>query len=280
MISIITSTISLDQITVKRIIADYNAIKDAGVNFELIIQDCQSDLDLLKQLENLPYTSIRSELDSGIYDAWNRALPRIKGDKVCFLGVDDFPLYDWLICADELTLDENEVVVCDVNYIDNNGCVVGIYKNPRESKLDMRIAKYLHPGFIFSAKFYKKTNFKPQYKIIGDGLFYSKMPFAILKRHFNKSGVNMTIGGTSNSPLGARKRMYEYIAAFRDRDIDNNFKMYSRFIIENLPQYLLSFIPRIYKFIQLLRMQFKYKILTRKNSPYADINSSKFFKLP
>lgn len=266
MISIVTSTKSLDILTVQRLINTYTSIKDSGLNFELIIQDCQSDANFVDKLRSLPFICIETEMDSGIYDAWNKALPRIKGDKVCFLGVDDIPLCDWLYFADELTLEENEVVVCDVNYIDNNGCVVGTYKNPRESKLDMRIAKYLHPGFIYSAKLYKNANFKSQYKIISDGLFYSKMPFAILKRHYNNSGVNMTIGGTSNSPLGARKRMYEYISAFQVGDIDNNLKMYIRFIIGNLPQYLLSFVPRVYKIIQLIRMQLKYKTLTDTKS--------------
>lgn len=259
MISIITSTKSLTEKIVQRLICDYNSIKDSGVNFELIIQDCDSDPNLLDQLKKLSYTSIRSELDSGIYDAWNRALTRIKGDKVCFLGVDDIPSPDWLIFADALSLDVYEVVVCDVDYIDSNGAIVGTYKNPRELKSDMRVARYLHPGYIFSSNLYKNYRFKSQYKIISDGLFYAQMPFSMLKKHYNKSGVFMTIGGTSNSPSGARRRMYEYIAAFREKDIDNNLKMYIRFIIGNLPQYLISFTPQIYKTLQLIRMKIKYK---------------------
>jgi hypothetical protein len=264
MISIITSTKSLTYITVQSLIANYNIIKDSGVKFELIIQDCQSESILLDQLRDLSYTSVNSELDSGIYDAWNRALPRIKGDKVCFLGVDDIPSSDWLIFADKFILDKCDVVVCNVDYIDINGNKLGTYKNPSELQSDMRVAKYLHPGYIFSSKLYIYYRFKSGYKIIGDGLFYSQMPIAFLKNHFGMSGVLMTIGGTSNSPSGARIRMYEYIKAFCAKDIDNSLKMYLRFIGGNLPQFLLSFMPRIYKFFQLVRMKLKYKIQHNK----------------
>lgn len=32
----------------------------------------------------------QSESDRGIYDAWNKALPRARGEWICFLGADDF----------------------------------------------------------------------------------------------------------------------------------------------------------------------------------------------
>lgn len=260
MISIITSTKSLDKFTAQHLIDEYNIVKDAGVDFELIIQDCLSDPVLINELNKISYISVKSEPDSGIYDAWNKALPRIKGDKVCFLGVDDTPSSDWLIFADKSSLNEYEVIVCDVDYRNQYGRIVGTYKNPTEIKLDMRVAKYLHPGCIFSASLYENRIFKSQYKIISDGLFYAQMPFATIKSNYNKSGVLMTIGGTSNSSMGARRRMHEYIAAFRDGDIEVNINMFNRFFIGNLPQYFLSFAPGIYNVIQLLRMKVKYKI--------------------
>lgn len=62
-------------------------------NFEWIVQDAQSTddtLDLIKQFQQeLPHVSCVSEQDTGIYDAWNKALLRVRGEWVLFLGADD-----------------------------------------------------------------------------------------------------------------------------------------------------------------------------------------------
>lgn len=65
-------------------------------DFELIIQDGASTDDTVAVAETwrrrLPALRIVSEPDTGIYDAWNKALPRIRGQWVLFLGADDFIL--------------------------------------------------------------------------------------------------------------------------------------------------------------------------------------------
>lgn len=62
-------------------------------DFELIIQDGASKDDTVAVAESyrdrLPFLSLASEPDTGIYDAWNKALPRIRGEWVLFLGGDD-----------------------------------------------------------------------------------------------------------------------------------------------------------------------------------------------
>lgn len=62
-------------------------------DFELIIQDGASKDDTVAVAESyrdrLPFLSLASEPDTGIYDAWNKALPRIRGEWVLFLGADD-----------------------------------------------------------------------------------------------------------------------------------------------------------------------------------------------
>ncbi len=62
-------------------------------DFELIIQDGASKDDTLAIAESyrgkLPALSILSEPDGGIYDAWNKALYRVQGEWVLFLGADD-----------------------------------------------------------------------------------------------------------------------------------------------------------------------------------------------
>lgn len=62
-------------------------------DFELILQDGASSDETVALAESyrdrLPTLSIASEPDCGIYDAWNKALQRVQGEWVLFLGADD-----------------------------------------------------------------------------------------------------------------------------------------------------------------------------------------------
>ncbi|MDR2054627.1 MAG: glycosyltransferase [Desulfovibrio sp.] len=62
-------------------------------DFELIIQDGASSDNTVAIAESyrkrLPALSLVSVPDTGIYDAWNRALERARGEWVLFLGADD-----------------------------------------------------------------------------------------------------------------------------------------------------------------------------------------------
>ena len=62
-------------------------------DFELIVQDGAST-DATTAVaeacrERLPALAVVSEPDAGIYDAWNKALPRAGGEWILFLGADD-----------------------------------------------------------------------------------------------------------------------------------------------------------------------------------------------
>ena len=62
-------------------------------SFELIVQDAASSDDTLQLLDNasqrLPSIQVSSQKDHGIYDAWNKAISRAKGQWLLFLGADD-----------------------------------------------------------------------------------------------------------------------------------------------------------------------------------------------
>jgi glycosyltransferase involved in cell wall biosynthesis len=69
-----------------------SVINQTYPNFEyLIIDGGSSDrtVDILKKYDKSIDFWI-SEPDKGIYDAWNKALQRITGEWICFLGADDF----------------------------------------------------------------------------------------------------------------------------------------------------------------------------------------------
>ncbi|MGL4209738.1 MAG: glycosyltransferase, partial [Candidatus Adiutrix sp.] len=62
-------------------------------SFELILQDGASSDNTVQIAENyrhrLPALHIKSEVDTGIYDAWNKAVTRANGQWLVFLGADD-----------------------------------------------------------------------------------------------------------------------------------------------------------------------------------------------
>ena len=62
-------------------------------DFELVVQDGASKDGTLATLElyreSLPALHVQSEPDRGIYDAWNKAVPRTSGEWLLFLGADD-----------------------------------------------------------------------------------------------------------------------------------------------------------------------------------------------
>ena len=85
------------------IVAVYNAagtlaqcldsvIAQTSPQFELLVIDGGSTDGSVKIIQEraskLAYWT--SESDQGVYDAWNKALPHVQGDWVCFLGADDY----------------------------------------------------------------------------------------------------------------------------------------------------------------------------------------------
>lgn len=70
-------------------------------NIEWIVQDGGSKDGTLDKLRpHADRIKLVSEPDSGVYDAWNRALDRATGDWAIFLGADDFfmalPGFPWV----------------------------------------------------------------------------------------------------------------------------------------------------------------------------------------
>lgn len=88
--TIITATRNASA-TLPRLFA--SLVAQTFTNFEWVVQDGNSTddtLDLIKQFQQeLPHMSCISEQDTGIYDAWNKALLRVRGKWVLFLGADD-----------------------------------------------------------------------------------------------------------------------------------------------------------------------------------------------
>ncbi len=98
-------------------------------DFEVIVADGASTdgtLEILKANEDI--VAWRSEPDSGIYNAWNRALGRARGEWICFLGSDDWlsdsQALERLVPALRAGGHGCRVVYSRVRFVDPAGCAL------------------------------------------------------------------------------------------------------------------------------------------------------------
>jgi glycosyltransferase involved in cell wall biosynthesis len=147
------------------------------LGWELVVIDGGSSdgtQDLLESYSGRIHYSV-SEPDTGIYQAWNKALPETRGTWICFLGADDrFARPDVLeLMAEPLTAaDESvRVVYGSVNVVDESGVVLSTVGRPWPSvraafRDHMAIP---HQGvFHHSSLFDRHGRFDEAYRICGD----------------------------------------------------------------------------------------------------------------
>ena len=92
--SILVSFIVATKNSSSRIHGLFNSFNDhcPKDSFEVLISDSQScdmTLDIVRYYSNFFPIQIVSRIDSGIYNAWNNAIPYAVGDWLVFLGDDD-----------------------------------------------------------------------------------------------------------------------------------------------------------------------------------------------
>lgn len=131
MFSIVTATMHLELDEMDRVLAFYDGCHEAGLPFELVIQDNGSGDEVIETLRSRDYVKVVSEPDGGIYDAWNRALTRVSGDWVGFLGIDDLPTLDWVSFVSVFPpADKVSALACDVSMEDENHERIGSSRIP------------------------------------------------------------------------------------------------------------------------------------------------------
>jgi glycosyltransferase involved in cell wall biosynthesis len=87
-ISIIIATLNAEALIQRAIVS---VLMQTCPNYEIIVQDGASTdgtLEILKRFKGR--VNWISEPDTGVYDAWNKALAKATGDWAIFLGADDF----------------------------------------------------------------------------------------------------------------------------------------------------------------------------------------------
>lgn len=211
-----------DTITISIIISTYNAEKYLEIalrsietqtypHWEIIVQDGGSTDGTLNILKRHPHSvDCISAPDSGIYDAWNKAVARAGGDWIIFLGADDFLLHDKVLENSVACLKQfsEEIIYAygvvlqgekgQVNYVFNNS----LHNTFHIFFSDMGIQ---FPGTFIRSSFLKKHAFDTSYKIAGDFELaartvslgnVSRIPLAVAYREMGGMSTNPDHAGT------------------------------------------------------------------------------------
>ena len=172
-------------------------------NFELIIIDCKSSDKTIEKVKSFSFDKLKivSEIDNGIYDAWNKGILLSKGDWIIFLGSGDI--------IKSFALDEYAKIISENKNIDyiiakailfnkhSDLKVIGRNWNWSDFSISMRIC---HVGSAHSKNmFIEKGMFDEKYKIAGDYDFLLRFGKHLKVAYCDRVLFKMLDGGISNS---------------------------------------------------------------------------------
>lgn len=172
-------------------------------NFEHIIIDGASDdgtLDLIKEIA--PRSTVISEPDKGIYDAFNKGVKKASGEYVHFLNSDDYytDKKSLEISAKYLSATDADFSCSDCYFVDENGKITNVFYANLETFF--YIMPFCHQTMITKKEALIKAGFfDTKYKIAADydliidlilnGASFVKIPKVIA--NYRKNGISADI---------------------------------------------------------------------------------------
>jgi len=218
LITIISATLNCAELLHKTLASIQN---QSHKNIQWIIADGGSidgTVDLIKQTDAV--SDWFSSSDQGIYDAWNKAIPMIRGDWVLFLGAGD-------VFESALTLENSVKLLRDVPH--DIGLVYG---NVVQKIGDKELYRYgyvnlsdwecyrpklpAHQGVFHRRTLFRNLVFDSSYRVVAD----SKFMFEVLKYSSDfYLGIDICImepGGLSSHPKFALRVMKEFLRLERE----------------------------------------------------------------
>lgn len=197
-------------------------------DFNWIVQDGKSTDDTMQIVasytEKLPSIFAESTSDTGIYDAWNKALNRERtnlGAWILFLGADDFladsNVLEKVTCVLENCSEDITLAAGNIECFFESGKTIlrqiTIVENFENRSIGMPLP---HTGLFTKKKLLAGNPFDPQFKIAGD--------YDWLLRVWKKSEqviplnvlvAKMALGGISSDPRMAALMRAEYRTVWR-----------------------------------------------------------------
>lgn len=178
-------------------VVNANAVSTSDLLGKVIIQDgCSRDstLEVIDAFSSKLPIIVNSEADSGVYEAWNRALLHTSSEWILFLGSDDTLVPEYFnLVSDHLNSGYNWIVG-KIRYGKSS-----IQGKPFEPNIFKKYMSSLHPGSLTSSQLFQHTTFNTEYKIAGDYAFYSSKIDVLNVYCIDEVLVYMAAGGLSDS---------------------------------------------------------------------------------
>ena len=239
-VSIIISVLNSEAVLERCIISVLN---QTYKNIELIIIDGKSSDNTImiinKYSEKINYWI--SEKDSGIYNAWNKAIPKSNGDWLCFIGSDDILLKETISSYVNILNPETNFICSRVRMVNENQEEIGIigkkwnYNNFCNG-LGIVHCGALHHKDLFSYGKY----FDDSYKIAGDFEFLVRVGNKVRPLFLNSVTVNMFIGGVSRTRV--KKVIFETSRALYESNDFGKIHGIKYFLIAHVKSIFRNFI--------------------------------------
>jgi glycosyltransferase involved in cell wall biosynthesis len=173
-ISLVIATRNAEE-TLERCLSSFRSQRHP--NKQLVVVDGASTdrtVEIVKRWMH-PGDVVVSEPDTGIYDAWNKAIPLCQGDWISFLGADDFlpdeEVYGALAREIQSLNPEVEIVYGNVRLTNLEGEPLLTFGKPwNQSRKKLREGGTLpHPGSLHRKTVFQRVGyFDDTYKIAGD----------------------------------------------------------------------------------------------------------------
>lgn len=215
-LSIIIATLNVDK-TLEKCLK--SIIQQTSIDkIEILVKDGGSkdkSIDIIKEYDkSIGYWS--SSRDSGVYDAWNKLLPRVTGEWILFLGADD-TLYNNSVISKILTFLDNSDSAIDLAYgrvmlVSAEGEeILTLGKNwKKTSRCIYQKMCIPHQGI-----FHRKTlfdhygYFSTDYRISSDYDFLRRVNQKNNIQHLDLIVSCMQVGGISSNPKNTFTRLKE-----------------------------------------------------------------------
>lgn len=205
LLSIVTATFNSKK-TLKETIQ--SVLSQSFTNYEYIIIDGNSTdgtLAIIKSFENafkeknISFKWI-SEKDTGIYNAWNKALKIANGSWISFLGSDDIYLEEALEKYKQaiVTNMNTDFVYSKVRLISNNK-IIYLVSDQWNWNVFKRYMKIAHVGAFHNVKYFQKYgDFDESFKISGDYEMLLRAKDQLKTVFIDEFTAEMKDGGISN----------------------------------------------------------------------------------
>ena len=194
------------------------------VTYEIIIQDGNSSDHTLSVAASYPQLNlhVESSPDTGVYDAWNKAVQRASGEWILFMGAGDFlcvstSVQDVLQQISHLPQTCQYYSIPVISILPSGEFIETLYPTPTPFTDLLHGMCLPHQGLFHRKNLFLKQSFNISYKIAGDYDFVCR---TLTPNNFcigSKACVCMSFGGISSDLWQMARREKEFLRIARNR---------------------------------------------------------------